>query len=143
MNNDYKNPSFYFIKSITCVKSTIFTINEIKNKKCLDGTYVFTMIGTLSKNVDNNINKKIYIRDKIKNDIEIYCNNLSYYGFISNIDHYSFDCYVVNDILDDNLTITLLNTPPSSDLISIHYSPYFNYNENIYFNFKCNILCFE
>ena len=45
-----------FSKKTTCAKSIIFTINEVKDKECLDGTYIFKIIGTLSKNVGNKIN---------------------------------------------------------------------------------------
>ena len=130
----YYKPRIYIGKTITCAKRTIFTINEVKDKKCLDGTYTFKIIGTLSNPI--NINN-ITIRDTIENDIRIFCYNLSYYSPINGIDYYSFDCYVINDISNDYLTITLLDTPPNSKFISINYSQNFTNNKQIYFNFRC------
>jgi hypothetical protein len=131
---NYDKAKIYLPSSLICAKSSIFTINEIRDKNCFDGTYVFKMIGTLSKRVEYSFN--ITIRDTIENEIQIFCNNLLYYGFIDNQDHYSFDCYVVNETSNDYLNITLLDTPPNSDIISVKYSPQFN-NKKIDFNFKC------
>ena len=144
-NNDLPNikifsssnkPNINLGHSLSCAKNIIFTINVINDKKCLDGTYIFKMYGTLSKKIENNINT-IIIRDTIENNIQIFCNNLSFYGNIGDKDYYSFNCYIINDILNDYLNITFLDDPPNSKIISIEYSPYFKNNKMIHFNFKC------
>ena len=135
--SEYDKPRIEFEYSFSCDKSNIFTINEIKEKNCLDGTYAFKIIGTLSRIYDNIFNE-IFIRDIIENGIQIYCNNLSYYETINNINFFSFNCYIVNDTSNDNLIITFLDTPPYSNIISINYSSYFNENKTIIFDYKCN-----
>ena len=135
--SNYDKPRIEFSKSFSCDKTIIFTINEIKDKNCLDGTYTFKMIGTLSNNKVNIINK-VFIRDIIENDIQIFCNNLSYYENNNNIDYYSFNCYIVNDISNEYLNISLLDIPPFNHIISINYSSFFKKNRTIFFNYKCN-----
>ena len=132
IDSEYRKPRIYFKKPIFCAKNITFTIHKIKEGKCLDGTYSFLLIGILS-NTKGNMNK-IYIRDIIENEIQIYCNNLSIYD----INYYSFNCYVINDISEQLLNISLLEKePPKSDIISIEYSPEFK-NKNIILNYKCN-----
>ena len=129
-------PIINFEHSLSCAKKIIFTINEIKDKNCIDGTYIFKMYGTLSKYIEYNINN-ITIRDMIENNIQIFCNNLSYHTIIEDTYYYSFDCYIINDISSDYFNITFLDTPPSSNIISISYSQSFKNNKMIHFNFKC------
>ena len=120
-----------FEKPIFCAKNIIFSIHKIKEGKCFDGTYSFILIGRLSETKYNM--EKIYIRDKIENEIHIFCNNLSYYD----TNYYSFNCYTINDISKPFLNISLLERPPQSDSISIKYSPEFK-NKNIIINYTCN-----
>ena len=114
----------------------VFTINKIKEADCVDNTYQFKLIGTLSKEVKKK--NKIFIRDIIGNDLKIYCNNLSFYEKENNINYYSFNCYVVNDTSnEDYLNITLLDEPLFSDIITIKFSNEYK-NIPLIFKYKCN-----
>ena len=125
-----------FDDPIFCAKNLVFTINKIKEADCVDNTYQFKLIGTLSKEVKKM--NKIFIRDIIGNDLKIYCNNLSFYEKEDNINYYSFNCYVVNDTLnEDYLNITLLNRPLFSDIITIKYSNEYE-NVPLILKYKCN-----
>ena len=126
---DFEDPIF-------CAKNLVFAINKIKEADCVDNTYQFKLIGTLSKEVKKM--NKIFIRDIIGNDLKIYCNNLSYYEKENNINYYSFNCYVVNDTSNkDYLNITLLDRPLFSDIISIKYSNDYQ-NVPLILKYKCN-----
>ena len=128
--------SIDFQNSIFCAKNLVFTINKIKEADCIDNTYQFKLIGTLSKEIKKM--NKIFIKDIIGNDLKIYCNNLSFYEKTNNINYYSFNCYVVNDTsTEDYLNITLLNRPLFSDIITIKYSNEYE-NVPLILKYKCN-----
>jgi len=128
--------SIDFYKSIFCAKNLVFIINKIKEADCVDNTYQFKLIGTLSKEIKKM--NKIFIKDIIGNDLKIFCNNLSFYENTNNINYYSFNCYVVNDTSnEDYLNITLLNRPLFSDIITIKYSNEYR-NVPLILKYKCN-----
>ena len=125
-----------FHNSIFCAKNVVFTINKIKEADCVDNTYQFKLIGTLSKEIKKM--NKIFIKDFIGNDLKIYCNNLSFYEKNNSLNYYSFNCYVVNDTSDkEYLNITLLNRPLFSDIITIKYSSEYK-NIPLILKYKCN-----
>jgi len=128
--------SIHFSKPIFCARNLVFNISKIKEADCVDNTYQFKLIGTLSKEIKNM--NKIFIRDIIGNDLKIYCNNLTFYENTNSINYYSFNCYVVNDTSNkDFLNITLLNRPLFSDIITIKYSDEYR-NIPLILKYKCN-----
>ena len=131
INQDYID----FDDTIFCAKNLVFSIIKIIEADCIDNTYQFKLIGTLSKEIKK-INK-IFFRDIIGNDLKIFCHNLSLYENTNNINYYSFNCYVVNDTSnEDYLNITLLDRPLFSDIITIKYSDKYE-NTPLILKYKC------